>query len=233
MAAWLGLHVYGVYLHRWTMWSWLVAPAVIAAQTWLSVGLFITAHDAMHGSLAPGRPGVNRAVGSLALGVYAGFRFGRLNDAHHAHHRAPGTADDPDFFAAAPRAYVPWFLTFFRTYFGWTEFGVLTALLAAALFVFRASPVNLLAFWAAPALLSALQLFTFGTWLPHREGDEPFADDHRARSSRFGPALSLITCFHFGGRHHQHHLHPWLPWWSLPHALPEANSDPATGSHTL
>jgi beta-carotene ketolase (CrtW type) len=91
---------------------------------------------------------------------------------------------------------------------------VLTSLVVIALFGLGADVRNLLAFWAAPALLSALQLFTFGTWLPHRQTDDPFADHHNARSSSFGPLLSLLTCFHFG-RHHEHHLTPWKPWWRL------------------
>jgi len=126
MTAWLAVHVYGVYWHRWTAWSLLIAPVLIALQTWLSVGLFIVAHDAMHGSLAPGRPRLNAATGTVALALYAGFRFGRLNIAHHAHHAAPGTERDPDFHAAAPRRFLPWFHGFFRTYFGWREMAVLT-----------------------------------------------------------------------------------------------------------
>ena len=70
--------------------------------------------------------------------------------------------------------------------------------------------VNLLTFWALPSLLSAFQLFSFGTWLPHRHGEPGFADAHNARSNGFGPLLSLLTCFHFG-RHHEHHLYPYLP----------------------
>ena len=213
-SAWLVLHIYGVYFHRWTAWSLLVAPLIVAIQTWLSVGLFIVAHDAMHGSLAPGRPRLNVAVGSLALGLYAGFRFTPLKTAHHGHHAAPGTPDDPDFHADAPRAFVPWFYGFFRTYFGWCELAVLTLLVCIAVFALGAHVPNLLVFWAAPALLSALQLFTFGTWLPHRHTDDAFPDHHNARSSPFGPVLSLLTCFHFG-RHHEHHLTPWKPWWRL------------------
>ena len=95
-----------------------------------------------------------------------------------------------------------------------TPVRVLTGLVLIALFGLGARPANLLAFWAAPALLSALQLFTFGTWLPHRHTDQPFADAHHARSSGYGPLLSLLTCFHFG-RHHEHHLTPWRPWWRL------------------
>ncbi|RZJ39463.1 MAG: beta-carotene ketolase [Brevundimonas sp.] len=213
IGAWLGLHIYGVYLYRWTGWSILVASLCVAVQTWLSVGLFIVAHDAMHGSLAPGRPALNAAIGRFCLAIYAGFRFDRLKAAHFEHHRAPGTADDPDFHPDDPRAFGAWFLRFFRTYFGWGQMAIVTAYLIAAL-VLGARLPNLLAFWAAPALLSALQLFTFGTWLPHRSGDQPFADHHNARSTQFGDVLSLLTCFHFG-RHHQHHEEPWRPWWRL------------------
>ena len=212
--AWLILHIYGVYFHRWSAWSLLIAPVIVAIQTWLSVGLFIVAHDAMHGSLAPGRPRLNGVIGSLALGLYAGFRFMPLKTAHSAHHAAPGTAQDPDFHAEAPRAFAPWFYGFFRTYFGWREMGVLTILVCIAVFVLGAGIPNLLLFWAAPALLSALQLFTFGTWLPHRHTDDAFPDHHNARTSAFGPILSLLICFHFG-RHHEHHLTPWKPWWRL------------------
>lgn len=214
LGTWGLVHVVAVYAAPWTLAAWPLALVVIALQTWLSVGLFIVAHDAMHGSLAPGRPRLNAAVGRLSLGLYAGFPFGRLRRAHHAHHAAPGTADDPDFHAGAPTRFLPWFARFFATYFGWTQMIVLTIYLLVATLVLDASLVRLLVFWAAPALLSALQLFTFGTWLPHRATDAPFADAHRARSSGFGSWLSLITCFHFG-RHHEHHLRPDLPWWTL------------------
>jgi beta-carotene ketolase (CrtW type) len=67
-----------------------------------------------------------------------------------------------------------------------------------------------------PALLSTLQLFVFGTWLPHRpHADAPFADRHRARSQRWPTWLSLLTCYHFG-YHWEHHAHPHVPWWRLP-----------------
>lgn len=214
IGAWMTLHVYAVYRYQWSGWSLVEAPLIVALQTWLSVGLFIVAHDAMHGSLAPGRPRLNAAIGGFALFVYAGFRFRRLQLAHHAHHAAPGTADDPDFHAAAPRSLGPWFWRFFRTYFGWRELAVLAVIVAVALLGLGAAVSNLMAFWALPALLSALQLFIFGTWLPHRQTDSPFVDRHNARSSGFGTAFSLLTCFHFG-RHHEHHLQPGIPWWRL------------------
>jgi beta-carotene ketolase (CrtW type) len=214
IAGWSALHLYGVFLHPLTPLGLAAAPALILLQSWLGAGLFIVAHDAMHGSLAPGRPRLNAAVGQIAVGLYAAFPYRKLRAKHHEHHRAPGTADDPDFHAERPREFVRWYLKFFRTYFGWREFALVTAVLIAWLLL-GASPLNLALFWGLPAILSSLQLFTFGTWIPHRQADTPFADAHAARTVRMSWTASLLTCFHFG-RHHEHHLHPGVPWWRLP-----------------
>ena len=216
IGGWLGLHLYGVFLYTPERDGWLIAPLLIAAQSWLGVGLFIVAHDAMHASLAPGRPKLNAGVGRLAVGLYnPGFAYAKLHRNHHAHHRAPGTEAAPDFHPDRPRALLPWFLRFFRTYFRWAEFARLTVVFCIYLFVFRVRPANLLLFWAAPALVSAAQLFTFGTWLPHRHARDAFADRHRARTSEFGWLASLLNCFHFG-YHLEHHQSPGTPWWALP-----------------
>lgn len=212
IGAWLTLHVWGVFLHRWTAIDWIRAPLLIALQAWLGTGLFIVAHDAIHGSLAPSWPRLNASVGQACVGLYAAFSFRRLAKAHHRHHAAPGTADDPDFLADNPRAFVPWFAAFFRRYFGWPEFALVTLVLVAYL-ALGAAPLDLAAFWGLPAILSALQLFVFGTYLPHRRG-EAFADAHNARSLDYPWLGSLAACYHFG-RHHEHHLHPGAPWWRL------------------
>jgi len=216
VGGWLALHVWGVFFHRFTPLGIAVAPLMIALQSWLGAGLFIVAHDAMHGSLAPGRPRVNAAVGQACLGLYAGFPYRSLRTAHHEHHRAPGSPGDPDFHADRPRAFWPWFVAFFRRYFGWREFAVLAAALAVYLLVLAVSPLNAAIFWGVPAILSALQLFAFGTWLPHRHQDAPFADRHNARSLGYPWLGSLVSCFHFGGFHREHHLSPATPWWRLP-----------------
>jgi len=217
MLGWLALHVLGVfYMPLSGGWLW-VLPVIVAVQTWLSVGLFIVAHDAIHGSLAPRRPAVNRVVGQLCVGAYAAFPYERLRRNHFLHHRSPGTQDDPDFHAARPHAFLPWFVQFFRTYFGWRELFVLAAVVAAYL-ALGARPLNLLLCWALPALLSALQLFTFGTWLPHRHGKgtpQAFEDTHRSRSLAWPWLASLLACFHFG-LHLEHHRAPHVPWWRLP-----------------
>ena len=224
LGGWLALHIYGVFFYAPQRSGWMAAVPMVLAQTWLGVGLFIVSHDAIHGSLAIGRPGLNTAVGRLAAGLYnPGFRYGLLERNHHAHHCGPGSATDPDFHPERPRAYVAWFRRFFRTYFGWVELARLTVALCIYLFVLRARPLNLALFWGLPALLSALQLFTFGTWMPHRHAADAFADRHRARTLEFGWLLSLLTCFHFG-YHLEHHRSPGTPWWGLPRRRAEMRS---------
>lgn len=216
VGAWLAVHVGAIFLVDWTApWLWLAAPAVVALQCWLSVGLFIVAHDTMHGSLAPHHPWLNRVIGCFCVFIYAGFSYDKLYENHHAHHRHAGTADDPDFDIDHPRNFWPWYFTFFRHYFGWREFGMLTVAVVIYLLILRERFPTMLVFWALPALLSSVQLFYFGTYRPHRVDDMPFSDRHCARSNDFPHFLSLLTCFHFG-YHHEHHDAPWLPWWKLP-----------------
>jgi beta-carotene/zeaxanthin 4-ketolase len=215
MGGWLALHVAMVWVFEFGRDPVWIVPLAIALQTWLCVGLFIVAHDCMHGSLAPHRPAVNRWFGRLALALYAGLSYDRLRPKHFAHHAAPGTEDDPDFDAAHPRRLWPWFGTFMREYLSLRDFLALTVALGVYLFAVGAPLANVMAFWAVPAWLSALQIFYFGTYLPHREEEEAFEDAHRSRSNDYPWLVSLLTCFHFG-YHHEHHRHPRVPWWRLP-----------------
>ena len=214
--SWLVLHIYSVFFHRLdgtAGWAWAVP--IILALTWLNVGLFIVAHDAMHGSLAPGRPSANRWAGRLSLFLYAGFSMDRLTPKHFDHHRHVETERDPDFSADHPTRFLPWYLSFMRRYFGWREFAILNMPVWTYVLVLGAALPNLLLFWALPAILSSVQLFYFGTYLPHRHEEAPFADEHNARSNEYGWVASLLTCFHFG-YHREHHLSPGTPWWALP-----------------
>lgn len=216
LGGWVALHVWGVFWHRWGAIDAWRAPLLVLLQGWLGAGMFIVAHDAIHGSLAPGWHRLNRAIGRLCVGLYAALSFERLATAHHRHHAAPGTADDPDFHAGDPRAFWSWLRGFILKYFGLRELLAVSAVLLAYL-ALGASASNLIVFWGLPAVLSAMQLFVFGTWLPHRHGSDAFPDRHRTRSLRWPWLASLLTSFHFG-RHHEHHLYPFLPWWRLPAA---------------
>ena len=221
IGAWLALHVWAVFAfplalaERSPGWA-AAAVALVLVQSWLGAGMFIVAHDAMHGSLAPGRPRLNVLIGQLALGLYAGFPYTKLARKHHAHHRHSGTADDPDFHAGAPRRFWSWYVKFFREYWGWPQQGAITGALLIYLLL-GASPLNTAVFWGLPAIGSSLQLFTFGTWMPHRHEGEPaaFADRHNARTLDWPWLGSLLACFHFG-LHLEHHHSPGTPWWRLP-----------------
>jgi len=203
--------------------AWWAVPLLVALQCWLYVGMFIVAHDCMHGSLVPFKPQVNRWVGRIALLLYAGFWYDDLNRKHHLHHRYSGTADDPDYDERPPHGFWRWYLRFFMEYFTGREIVVIAAQVGLYILVFGASYANVLVFLTLPAILSSLQLFTFGTYLPHKPGAIPFTDRHRARSNDLPEWLSLLTCFHFG-YHHEHHDKPDVPWWRLPSAHREAGT---------
>ena len=139
-AAWLTLHVWGVFFYRPTLASLWIAPLLIAADTWLGAGMFIVAHDCMHGSLAPGRPRLNTAIGAAMLALYAGFDFRKLNMKHHLHHRHSGHEGDPDFHPGAPRSYWKWYARFFFEYYGWRQQAAILGVLLIYVFVLHASP---------------------------------------------------------------------------------------------
>ncbi|MEO6580142.1 MAG: fatty acid desaturase [Sphingomicrobium sp.] len=219
-ALWIAIHVGGIFLWEWHARTIMIAALLVLVQAWLSTGLFIIAHDCMHGSLAPGHPRLNAIVGTVTLGAYAALSYPALLPQHHAHHAAPGTEADPDFHADEPRRLIPWFVRFFRNYYTHGQIVRITVV-AIIYMLLGASLINIVIFWAVPATLALVQLFVFGTYLPHRHADDPFADEHRARSNALPMLGSLITCFHFGGYHHEHHLSPGTPWWRLPNVRRE------------
>ena len=44
---------------------------LICAKCYLNTGLFIVAHDSMHGTLSPSWPRINKVIGAAALFLYA------------------------------------------------------------------------------------------------------------------------------------------------------------------
>lgn len=215
LCGWLTLHGWSMLAFRPQGLEWLLGVPLIALSCWLSVGLFIVAHDAMHGSLAPGRPRLNGAIGATLLFLYAGFAWRRMRDAHFQHHRAPGSADDPDFDPDHPTRFGRWYLTFLRRYFGWQSIAYVGTVVTVYWTLLDIPLANIVLFYGVPAIGSSLQLFYFGTYRPHRHDAHGFIDRHRARSDSFGTLASLFSCFHFG-YHHEHHLSPHVPWWRLP-----------------
>lgn len=192
------------------------AGLVFLLMTYLSTGLFITAHDAMHGTAWPDQPAWNRRIGQVALHLYAAFDFAALLREHRRHHAAPATNEDPDFHDGQGEGFAGWYVAFLRRYVTLRQLLTMAVVFNIAAHLLHISEARLLLFWVLPTLLSTLQLFTFGTWLPHRNQSES-GDAHRARSSDLPRWLSLLACYHFD-YHWEHHAHPHLPWWRLPDA---------------
>jgi len=210
---WLAVFFFNLFLHDLGSAPLWQTIGLIALLNWLYVGVFIIAHDTMHGSLWPDHARFNAIIGTGIMFFYAGFNWRFMREAHHAHHDFPGTDKDPDFNAENPTAFWPWYFKFFTTYFGLRQ--ILTLAGFTLLFIALGAPYfNTIIMWAVPAILSSLQLFYFGTYLTHKHG-ETFPDEHNARTNNYPAWLSLLTCFHFG-YHHEHHIFPHEPWWRLP-----------------
>jgi beta-carotene ketolase (CrtW type) len=182
---------------------WLYAWVLL--QTHLYTGMFITAHDAMHGTVHPNRR-INTVVGWVCAGLFAFNYYPLLLRKHRLHHRHVATAEDPDFY---PGGFWPWYLKFLREYLRWPQF-LLMAITFNVLQLWLPLP-NLIAFWMLPAVLSTLQLFFFGTYLPHRAAPDNL---HHSRSQRKHHLWAFLSCYFFG-YHYEHHAYPATPWWQL------------------
>lgn len=219
--SWLAIHAYAMFVFELTWSNLPFALAMAMVQCWLSVGVFIVCHDAMHGSLVPGRPRLNGVIGAVLLALYAGFAWRQLRDAHFAHHKLAGRAGDPDFDEHHPDNFWRWYGTFFRRYFGWRSILFVHTVVGIYWLVLDIPMAQIVLLYGLPALGSSLQLFYFGTFRPHCHETGPgaaeFADRHNTRSEDFGTLASLASCFHFG-YHLEHHRRPDVPWWGLPGA---------------
>lgn len=187
----------------------------VLVQTFLSTGLFITCHDSIHGLVSRHHPKLNEALGRIAIFLYAGFSYSKLQEAHLAHHDHPVTEKDPDYTRDPQERLGAWLWEFATRYYGWPEF-LKMHLHVIFVWVVGGALWKVFLCFAIPAWLSAFQLFFFGTYLPHRVQRAPEHDNpHRARSNSMPRWLSLLTCYHFG-YHFEHHQYPFVPWWRLP-----------------
>jgi beta-carotene ketolase (CrtW type) len=70
---------------------------------------------------------------------------------------------------------------------------------------------NLIMFWVLPSLLSTLQLFYFGTYLPHKGEHQNI---HHSKTQSKNHLWAFLSCYFFG-YHYEHHNSPGTPWWKL------------------
>ena len=178
---------------------------MIMVQMHLYTGLFITAHDAMHGTISSNKF-INNAVGQVCTFLYALFYFPYLNKQHHRHHNHVHSDDDPDYHNGN---FWAWYVRFIRNYLSIWQV-VAMAILFNVLKLWLPQS-NLLLFWVAPAILSTMQLFYFGTYQPHKGEHD---NKHHSRSQPKNHMVAFFTCYFFG-YHYEHHDAPWVPWWRL------------------
>lgn len=199
-------------------WWGLLAGILVRAH--LQTGLFILGHDAMHGLLWRGQPRLNHRLGAVLLALYAALPYRQAWRLHQRHHRAPGSPWDPDGPPHQGASVWSWYGRFMAAYLSRTQMAALLTSWAALIVLSRmitpTAVLNVLAFCTLPLILSSVQLFFFGTFLPHRCQRPPHGKPH-PESLHLPIWLSLLACFHFG-YHREHHDNPGLSWFQLPAA---------------
>jgi beta-carotene/zeaxanthin 4-ketolase len=177
-------------------------------QTHLYTGVFITAHDAIHGHVYSKNTRLNRAVGTVAALMFAFNFYPKLEKKHHQHHKYVGTEHDPDYHTAG---FWAWYLKFLKEYISVWQIAAMA--LSFNILQFWFPMPNLVFFWMLPAIVSTFQLFYFGTYQPHKGQHNP-NNIHKARSQKLNHVWAFMCCYFFG-YHYEHHQSPHLPWWLL------------------
>jgi len=199
--------------------SLLEIIATFLVLEFMYTGLFITTHDAMHGTIAMRNRKLNDFLGQLAITCYAWFDYNMLHKKHWEHHNHTGVVgEDPDFHQGNPSV-LAWFANFMTAYMSIWQM-VKIAWWAAALQLLGAPMMNIAFYMAGAGILSAVRLFYYGTYVPHHPEPGPDAATKSmpwsvSRSSRAPRLISFLTCYHFD-LHWEHHRWPYAPWWQLP-----------------
>ena len=178
---------------------------MMLVQMHLYTGLFITAHDAMHGTVSSSKT-ANQLIGQLCTALYAAFSFNKLHQKHHKHHRHVHSENDPDFHDGT---FISWYIKFMKEYLSIWQIVIMA--ISFNILKLWVHEVNLVLFWIIPSLLSTLQLFYFGTWLPHHGEHD---NEHYSRSQAKNHISAFFSCYFFG-YHYEHHDSPAVPWWLL------------------
>ena len=182
----------------------------VLLQTYFFTGLFITGHDAMHGTVSGNRR-LNNVLGFFVVFLYAGMWYPRLIKNHRLHHQFPGTEQDPDY-APQNQNFFIWWASFMFKYLTLIQIVIMAVVFNVLKIWF--SDENIVVFWLVPAVLSTFQLFYFGTYLPHKRPHVENMQPHNARTQKKNHLWALVSCYFFG-YHHEHHEAPWVPWWKL------------------
>ncbi len=215
------------FLLQYTIdWRNPLVYVFVLIQMHLYTGVFITAHDAIHGVVAPHNKRLNETIGTIATFLFAFNSYKKLSSGHHLHHKHAATDYDPDFHRGNAN-FILWFLNFAFSYVSIWQ--VLAMAGTYNLLKLWFPMENVIAFWMIPVILSTFQLFIFGTYLPHRGDHDQDAAPHNARSQPLNHVRAFLSCYFFG-YHFEHHAYPYLPWWQLPKAREVTTPNPLNGT---
>jgi len=182
----------------------------ILVQGYLYTGLFITSHDAMHGTISQNKQ-INNLIGKISAFLFAALSYKKLKVNHKLHHKYPGTENDPDFNVHSQNFFL-WWLSFLFRYA--TIIQIITMGLIFNLLKIRYSEISIWLYLVIPSFLGSLQLFYFGTYLQHRIPHTDLMKPHNARTQKKNHFWAMISCYFFG-YHFEHHDSPHIPWWKL------------------
>ena len=94
MMTWARVLIFALFEHELSLFT---TPCLLAILIHLYTGLFITAHDSIHGTISS-NPTLNKWAGKLCLLAFAGFDYDMIREEHWRHHSHAGLAgEDPDF----------------------------------------------------------------------------------------------------------------------------------------
>jgi beta-carotene/zeaxanthin 4-ketolase len=202
-----------------TQTAWWAIAALVLIRTFLHTGLFIIAHDAAHGTVVPFSRQWNDLLGNSAITLYGLLPYQKFCAKHHQHHDTPAQLGDPDFHAIDKPGAIAWYARFMTGYLDFPQvmriLVIFTVVFHGLRLGFHIPGIQLVLFWVLPLLLSSMQLFYFGTYLPHRLPPQGYQNSHHALSNDLNIFWSALTCYHFG-YHWEHHEYPQLPWFKLP-----------------
>ncbi|MGB3138329.1 MAG: fatty acid desaturase, partial [Nodosilinea sp.] len=189
----------------------------VFVRTFLHTGLFIVTHEAIHNNISNSRK-LNAVFGYITSWLYALLPYRLLAKNHRLHHRFPATEQDPDHHSQETNGFWAWYVKFMKTYQSGKQVWVSLIGISIIFCIFmmcQVPIVNSILFWIIPMVISSLQLFTFGIFLPHCQSADESELPHCIKSINLPVFWSFMACYHFG-YHLEHHLNPRLPWYQLP-----------------
>lgn len=177
----------------------------VLLQSHLYTGLFITAHDAMHGAVSSNKK-LNTIIGTTAATLFAYNSYKKLFPKHHMHHRFVASEKDPDYHDGN---FFAWYFKFAKEYVSIWQILLMAGTYELMLLAFPKP--NVIFYYIIPSILATLQLFYFGTYLPHRGEHD---NRHQSSTQKKNHLWAFLSCYFFG-YHYEHHNAPGVPWWRL------------------